>query len=261
MTELEWLACSDPQKLLSWLADTGTSSDRKRTLFAVAVCRRVQHLLTDDYVRHCRAAIDVWERYADGLATHEELQTATGGAFADALDAAHAIAHPGETDCYAISFAAKAVEHAGDASAAARAAARAVGYEAVSRACDATVAAVAASWRAQGFPGRAQWEADEVRVVGTPAFRAAHDAECVVQCNILRDIFAFCEVHIDSSVLACNDGIVGRMANAIYEERTLPEGTLDRDRLAVLADALEEAGVTDALHLEHLRGPGPHVRG
>jgi hypothetical protein len=29
----------------------------------------------------------------------------------------------------------------------------------------------------------------------------------------------------------------------------------------VLADALEEAGCTDAELLQHLRGPGPHVRG
>jgi hypothetical protein len=29
----------------------------------------------------------------------------------------------------------------------------------------------------------------------------------------------------------------------------------------VLADALEEAGCTDAALLDHLRGPGIHVRG
>ena len=36
---------------------------------------------------------------------------------------------------------------------------------------------------------------------------------------------------------------------------------LDPDRLAVLADALEEAGCDNADLLSHLRGPGPHVRG
>jgi hypothetical protein len=50
-------------------------------------------------------------------------------------------------------------------------------------------------------------------------------------------------------------------ATAGYDNRILPAGTLDRDRLAVLADALEEAGCTDADILNHLRGPGPHVRG
>jgi hypothetical protein len=36
---------------------------------------------------------------------------------------------------------------------------------------------------------------------------------------------------------------------------------LDPLRLQVLADALEDAGCTDADVLGHLRGPGVHVRG
>jgi hypothetical protein len=50
------------------------------------------------------------------------------------------------------------------------------------------------------------------------------------------------------------------LARAAYEERELPSGRLDRHRLAVLADALEEVGANQAL-LDHLRGPGPHYRG
>jgi len=41
----------------------------------------------------------------------------------------------------------------------------------------------------------------------------------------------------------------------------MPEVTLDTARLAVLADALEEAGCDNADILAHCRGPGPHVRG
>jgi hypothetical protein len=51
------------------------------------------------------------------------------------------------------------------------------------------------------------------------------------------------------------------LAQAAYDNRTLPAGELDPARLAVLADALEEAGCTNADILSHLRGPGPHVRG
>jgi hypothetical protein len=51
------------------------------------------------------------------------------------------------------------------------------------------------------------------------------------------------------------------LAQAAYEERNLPDGILDAARLAVLADALEEAGCTDDAILAHLRTPGPHVRG
>ena len=50
------------------------------------------------------------------------------------------------------------------------------------------------------------------------------------------------------------------IAQAAYEERALPSGELDVARLAVLSDALEEAGCSDDI-LTHLRGPVPHVRG
>jgi hypothetical protein len=52
------------------------------------------------------------------------------------------------------------------------------------------------------------------------------------------------------------------MATAIYEERTLPSGELDAGRIAVLCDALEDAGCPpDHELLLHLRGPVVHVRG
>ncbi len=54
---------------------------------------------------------------------------------------------------------------------------------------------------------------------------------------------------------------VKNLATAAYEERSLPSGELDTTRLAVLADALEEAGCDSVDILNHLRGRGPHVRG
>src|SRR5262249_24050076 len=54
---------------------------------------------------------------------------------------------------------------------------------------------------------------------------------------------------------------VRSLAEAAYEERSLPRGTLDPDRLAVLADALDDAGCDSDQILGHLRGPGPHYRG
>jgi hypothetical protein len=63
------------------------------------------------------------------------------------------------------------------------------------------------------------------------------------------------------SLLDWSGGLVRKLAEAAYEERLLPSGELDSARLAVLADALEEAGCTDSEILGHLRGPGPHTRG
>jgi hypothetical protein len=81
---------------------------------------------------------------------------------------------------------------------------------------------------------------------------------------LLRDLFGplpFRPVAVDPSWLSWGDGTVSRLALAAYEGRHLPAGRLERERLAVLADALEEAGSTDTDLLGHLRGPGLHVRG
>jgi hypothetical protein len=62
-------------------------------------------------------------------------------------------------------------------------------------------------------------------------------------------------------VLWWDGGTVKRLAEDAYEQRAVPSGMLDTQRLAVLVDALEDAGCADADLLEHLRSPGPHVRG
>jgi hypothetical protein len=79
------------------------------------------------------------------------------------------------------------------------------------------------------------------------------------QCKLLRDIFnPFRPVTVSP---AWQTPQLVALAQAAYDERELPAGTLDATRLAVLADALEEAGCDQADLLGHLRGPGPHVRG
>ncbi|MBI1914398.1 MAG: hypothetical protein HYS12_06615 [Planctomycetes bacterium] len=79
-------------------------------------------------------------------------------------------------------------------------------------------------------------------------------------CELLRCIFGnpFRPVALDSAWLIPS---VRALARSAYDERILPAGPLDADRLAVLADALEDAGCDNADILSHLRGRGPHVRG
>jgi hypothetical protein len=99
-----------------------------------------------------------------------------------------------------------------------------------------------------------------IRVVGSRAKLLELGSE---QCALFREIIGnpFRHVSISPSVLTWNDVTMVRLAQAAYEERRLPAGTLDTNRLRVLADALEEAGCTSDDVLGHLRGPGPHVRG
>jgi hypothetical protein len=80
------------------------------------------------------------------------------------------------------------------------------------------------------------------------------------QTNLLRCIFGNLFRPITSDP-AWQTPTVISLATAAYEERSLPSGELDATRLAVLADALEEAGCQDQSILDHLRSPGPHVRG
>jgi hypothetical protein len=68
-------------------------------------------------------------------------------------------------------------------------------------------------------------------------------------------------VAVDPCWLAWQGGTVPLLVQAAYDERELPSGHLDPAWLAVLADALEDAGCSDPEILGHLRGPGPHVRG
>ena len=64
------------------------------------------------------------------------------------------------------------------------------------------------------------------------------------------------------NLLAWNDGLVRRLAQSAYDDRQLPSGHMDPAHLAVLCDALLDAGCpADAEVLRHLGGPGPHVRG
>ena len=71
-----------------------------------------------------------------------------------------------------------------------------------------------------------------------------------------RDILAMPmrPVALPPAWLAWNDGAIRKLAQSIYDARAF-------DRLPLLADALEDAGCTDADILSHCRTPGEHVRG
>ncbi len=171
--------------------------------------------------RH-RAAVELAERFADGQATAWELGNA------------YAVFPPSGTPDTAHQYARGAVfgivMPSADAQTAARDAVRAV-YE-------------------QSF---IEWRSFSAR--GPFGM-----SETSVQAEMLRDLFGnlFRPAARDS---AWQTHTVVSLAQAAYDERSLPVGTLDPARLAVLADALEEAGCTSRDVLLHCRGARPHFRG
>jgi hypothetical protein len=239
--EKAWAASGDPEEMLNNLRHG--ASGRKLRLFAVACCRL---MLTKVHVQPWYAhGIWVAERFADGQASVEDLQR---------------VGHyPCPDWCResAPEFDPNAVARIGQSYRVTRLAINACwnAMEMEAGVVLADCASTNAAWAATQ-PGPVMPEDG-----GVSAARLA--AEQATQCGLIRDIFANPfrpPLSIPVSVLLCHGGLLQRLAEAAYEHRLLPEGHLDPERLAVLADAMEEAGA-DAEMVEHLRGPGPHVRG
>jgi hypothetical protein len=83
MTEAEWLECTNPDVMLDHLEKV--ASERKLRLHGCACCRRIVHLFTDE---RCQTALEVSQRFADGLVSREELKTAHQAAVAVIWDTA-----------------------------------------------------------------------------------------------------------------------------------------------------------------------------
>jgi hypothetical protein len=69
VTEAEWMECADPRPMLEFLR--GKAGDRKLRLFVCAFCRSLDNVFAD---ADCYHAVKVAERFADGLASREELR-------------------------------------------------------------------------------------------------------------------------------------------------------------------------------------------
>ncbi len=73
---------------------------------------------------------------------------------------------------------------------------------------------------------------------------------------LLRDVFGnmFGSSNpLPPAALAWNGRTTPRLAEVVYEERRMPAGTLDTGRMAILADALLDAGCDDENLIQHCR--------
>jgi hypothetical protein len=77
--------------------------------------------------------------------------------------------------------------------------------------------------------------------------------EWAAQANLVRDVFGTPFRPFTLNPIWLNPTVRGITESLYYDQ--------DFDPLPILADALEDAGCADDAILNHLRSPGPHVRG
>jgi hypothetical protein len=236
MTEAEWLVCKDADSMLYDLgAYNGKGfSVRKMRLFAAALCRRIEPLLRDEQsVR----AVEVAERWADGEASDADL------ALAHLAAEAVTMAERGPDD---IDW--DEIPEVFPSAIAAAVALQPPGAAATQVCCRLKEVWGSLGDVIDGDRTRTGDTAPELEAMRDLAHRALSQ-----EGDLLRDIFGnpFRPLTLASPL---GTPIVSGIARVIYEERAF-------ERLPILADALEDAGCADRDILDHLRGPGPHVRG
>lgn len=247
MTEQQWLTSADPLAMLSCSPFArGTvfqnTTVRKLQLWGCACLRAVWPTLID---QRSRLAVETAERWVDGLVTLEEMNRAQDGAnnFDDAMGGYHT-----------------------------------PGWAAVSVGFSSSIGIVENIIQSSGTPPASQ--ADLLRdIIGNP-FRTP------TLCGKPHQPGLGAEGHCDyycADCAAVRNSTVLALAQAAYDERpgrecercidpktrvgylhtdcpdcrgtgTIADGTLDPDQLAVLSDAIEEAGCQDVEILQHLRG-------
>jgi hypothetical protein len=189
MIEQEWLDCADPKAMLDHFCGKSVSK-RKLRLFTVARCRNSWHLLSDE---RSRQAVEVGERFADGLATEEELvvtQAAAAAAIAGAKAATAAHTAAFYASGLIVSIPSPSITFADTA--------------------------IGSEFKAADQDGVTQRTAEELW-----------------QVSVLRDIFGnpFRTVAITSNWLTWNDCTVRRIAQAIYDERAFDRMPILADAL------------------------------
>jgi hypothetical protein len=175
MTEQEWLTTTNPYDLTHYKA---CRSERKRRLLSCAFARRVLFLIPDDRYQQ---AVEIAERYADGVVTEEEMR-ATRRVMNKAWNERQFM---------------EAGNHAATAVLAT------LNKEAVG-----TVASWEAAAAARGSLARPNWD-------------RGSGEEKHMACVLARDVFGnpFRPVAIDPAWIAWNDNTVVKIAKGIYEDR------------------------------------------
>jgi hypothetical protein len=222
MTEAEWLACAQPEPMLSFLADD--AGERKVRLFLVACARRDQARHLDNrsipLFRLWGDAIEAGERYADGFESLAQCEVLRHALLREA------------TMCPLVE-----APYFAD-----------VGRAVLAWSCMAneTTRAANACCELAGWNTSGAW--------GSSVFVAAQTAEKREQSALLRDIFGNPFRPVAFSPAWRTDTAIA-LARQMYEAREF-------GAMPILADALQDAGCDNDDVLSHCRDANAtHVRG
>lgn len=239
MTESEWQECISPELMLAHLGEG--ASPRKRCLLACACVRRIWPVLDHE---HLRQAVKLAERVADDRVAAKVVDKARR--LVKRLREKREVEERRRKTWMAR---------------AARAAAQAV--EALLPEQGPILIAprdvrdppdvVSATRTARTAARAAEAANEEDAPTAVEPIRRLHTLDAV---ELVREIFGnpFRPTEINPRWLDWKEGKIPRMARVIYRKRCFRN-------LPILADALEEAGCSDAAILTHCRAPMDHARG
>jgi hypothetical protein len=262
MTEAEWLACLQPDKMLRSLP-SGRLTPRKLRLFACACVRRIWHLLDHDPLG--RECIEMVEQVSDGivdgsayLAWYAKVMSTYDYEENDAEETVD------ENRIYQLSIQARTshaiaaaegtvYDYLQDALVTNRRQIQRQSIRTAQEAAQATASVIAVIERQRRLNRRRP----SAKMFRNLSRSKLPEPEREGQSRLIRDLFGNPFRPLPSLAprwLSWNDGIVLKLAESIYQESAF-------DRLGILADALEEAGCASADILAHCRQPGEHARG
>lgn len=229
MTLKGWKEQTDPKPLLRYLGSKATA--RQLQLFGCACARRVWHLIDNE--EH-RKVVETVQQQADGLVSADTVRTVAQKTYGCRIrrDASHTHA---------------AYRSGLDACAAAYNCAWPYTWTPQQAEVIAESAASAMAWEAASFVP--PWE------LQSEVWHQAHMRARQAQADLVREIFfPFRKTKVEPYLLQWNHGAIPAMAQAIYREKRFEE-------VAVLGDALQDAGCRNDLILEHCCQEKSHSAG
>jgi hypothetical protein len=221
LNESKWLTCEDPTPMLVFLRDK--VSERKLRLFAAACCRRIWNLIPD---KPGHEAVEQAERYADGVASRQQLAKARRA-------------------CFPRSYINRPLVERDNAWFAMLAVLGSVSNNVLELEVSAMAGAMA-------YAGFSLVDAPD-RSTTSRLRQKLRAEEHRYQASLLREIFG----NPFRSVTFGRAGwtpTIESLAYSIYSERAF-------ERMPVLGDVLEDTGWNSVEVLVHCREPGKHVRG